>query len=150
MGRKRILVHKFVDYIPDEIKDGIIYISIVYATAIHKCCCGCGHEVVTPISPTDWQLSFNGESVSLFPSIGNWSFDCRSHYWIIQNRVKWGLRMTQEEIETGRANDQLRKLKYFGNFPQPLNYDNADARTRKREKNKSTASPKKKLKQKSP
>jgi hypothetical protein len=149
MGRKQILVHEFVDYIPDEIKNGVVYISILYATAVHKCCCGCGNEVVTPISPTDWQLSFDGQSVSLFPSIGNWSFDCKSHYWIIRNKVRWARRMTLEEIETGRVNDRFRKLEYFENLPL-LNNDHVDAKNKKRKRSKSTVSPKKKLKQKSP
>jgi hypothetical protein len=47
-----------------------------------KCCCGCGHEVVTPFSPTDWKLTFDCVSVSLYPSIGNWSPPCRAHYFI--------------------------------------------------------------------
>lgn len=81
--------HKFVEFIPDELEDGTLYISITYATVLHKCGCGCGNEVVTPLSPSDWQLTFNGETISLFPSIGNWSFPCRSHYWIRKNEVVW-------------------------------------------------------------
>jgi hypothetical protein len=50
-----------------------IYISIRFATVGHKCCCGCGREVITPLSPTDWSLTSDGETVSLHPSIGNWS-----------------------------------------------------------------------------
>lgn len=48
-----IFKHKFVEYIPDTIEENIIYISISYSTAIHLCACGCGKEVVTPLSPTD-------------------------------------------------------------------------------------------------
>lgn len=81
--------HRFVEFIPDELEDGILYISITYATVLHKCCCGCGNEVVTPLSPSDWQLTFDGETISLFPSIGNWSFPCRSHYWIRKDKVVW-------------------------------------------------------------
>ena len=81
--------HKFVEFIPDQLEDGILYVSITYATVLHKCACGCGNEVVTPLSPSDWQLTFNGEAISLFPSIGNWSFPCRSHYWIRKNEVVW-------------------------------------------------------------
>lgn len=81
--------HQFVEFIPDELEDGILYVSITYATVLHKCGCGCGNEVVTPLSPMDWQLTFNGETISLFPSIGNWSFPCRSHYWIRKNEVVW-------------------------------------------------------------
>lgn len=84
-----MMKHKFVEFIPDQLEDGILYVSIVYATVLHKCACGCGNEVVTPLSPSDWQLTFNGETISLFPSIGNWSFRCRSHYWIRKNKVVW-------------------------------------------------------------
>jgi hypothetical protein len=74
--------HEFVDLIPDALEDGVLYVSVQYATALHLCCCGCGSEVVTPLSPTDWSLTFDGDTVSLRPSIGNYSFPCRSHYFI--------------------------------------------------------------------
>ena len=47
------LQHKFVEFIPEVLEDGILYISLTYCTAIHKCVCGCNNEVVTPFSPTD-------------------------------------------------------------------------------------------------
>ena len=81
------LVHRFVRSIPKELEPGVLYVSMEYATAIHACCCGCGNQVVTPITPKDWQLTFNGESISLSPSIGNWGFPCRSHYFIRKGRV---------------------------------------------------------------
>ena len=84
-----MLVYKFVKSVPDMLEDGVIYISMEYATAIHKCCCGCGNEVVTPFSPTDWELTFDGKTISLYPSIGNWSLECQSHYWITKNKVEW-------------------------------------------------------------
>ena len=89
MKHGMLLKHEFVEYIPAHLENGVIYVSFVFATVVHKCCCGCGNEVVTPISPTDWQLIFDGKSISLYPSIGNWGFACRSHYWIECNRVKW-------------------------------------------------------------
>jgi len=101
--------HKFVENIPDNLEDSIIYISLVYGTVVHKCCCGCGNEVVTPLSPKDWKLLFDGESISLFPSIGNWSFDCRSHYWIKDNKVVWCKRW----FNVGRFQDYLRKRRQF-------------------------------------
>ena len=84
MTRVQILTHEFVEYIPRELKDGVVYVSIPFATVIHKCCCGCGQQVVTPLSPSQWTLSFDGKSISLHPSIGNWNFPCKSHYWIKQ------------------------------------------------------------------
>lgn len=108
-----IMIHKFVENIPDNLEEGTIYISIEYGTVIHKCCCGCGKEVVTPLSPTDWQLIFDGETISLYPSIGNWNFDCKSHYWIINNRIKWARKWSKQEIDSNRQKDSLDKKKYY-------------------------------------
>lgn len=86
MKHKR-LKHRFVEEIPDELEPGVLYVSIEYGTLIHSCCCGCGKEVVTPLGPNDWKLTYDGESISLWPSVGNWDFPCRSHYIIRGNRV---------------------------------------------------------------
>ncbi|MDQ6883733.1 MAG: DUF6527 family protein [Candidatus Dormibacteraeota bacterium] len=106
--------HEFVEYIPSELKDGVLYVSVAFATVAHRCCCGCGNEVITPLSPTDWQLTFDGETISLDPSIGNWSFDCKSHYWIRRNMVQWAPRLSQKQIDAGRVKDRLAKAQYFG------------------------------------
>jgi Family of unknown function (DUF6527) len=113
MRPETALTHEFVEYIPNDLNYGTIYVSIAFATVTHKCCCGCGNEVVTPLSPTDWKLIFDGQSISLYPSIGNWNFDCQSHYWIEHNKVKWAPRWSQEEIDSGRSLDRLMKKKYF-------------------------------------
>lgn len=119
MKRLSVLAPEFVELVPPELKEGVIYISMIYGSAIHKCCCGCGRKVVTPFSPTDWKLIFDGESVSLHPSIGNWNFPCQSHYWIKRNRVEWAPRWSQEMIETGRTHDRLVKEQYFENKKIP-------------------------------
>ena len=113
MKRELVLTHEFVDFIPDKLADGVVYVSIPYATVAHKCCCGCGMEVVTPLSPTDWELIFDGESISLDPSIGNWSFDCKSHYWILRNGVRWTKRRPQKGIKLARSNEQAAKKRCF-------------------------------------
>lgn len=110
-----MLKHKFVDKIPDSVEEGVVYVSIPYETVIHKCCCGCGSEVVTPLSPTDWSVTFNGESISLEPSIGNWSFACRSHYWITENEVIWSTTWSDKRIEEVRKKDFEDKVEYFDN-----------------------------------
>ena len=121
MKREPILRHEFVEYIPKDLKDGTIYVSMTFATVAHRCCCGCGNEVITPLSPTDWKLTFDGETISLDPSVGNWNFDCQSHYWIRRNRVKWAPRWSREEINAGRHYDRLAKDKYFrGNSGQSV------------------------------
>lgn len=108
------LTHKFVTNIPHSLEPGVLYISIEYATAIHLCCCGCGEQIVTPLTPTDWALTFDGESVSLWPSIGNWSFACRSHYVIERSEVVSSLPWSDSRIELGRFRDKLAKKRYYG------------------------------------
>lgn len=113
MKRDIVLKHQFVEFMPEIIEEGILYVSMEYATAIHKCCCGCGSKVVTPLSPTDWKLSYDGRAITLDPSIGNWGFACRSHYWIKGNRARWSGQWTREEVSTGRTQDRLSKERYF-------------------------------------
>ena len=117
----RTLTHKFVDLIPDNIEPEVLYVSLEYATVAHRCCCGCGLEVITPLSPTDWKLTFNGESVSLWPSIGNWSFPCRSHYWIKFGNVCWSESWSEEKVSSGRQSDRFEKEKFFGSKSESPN-----------------------------
>ena len=114
MTRINLLQHDFVNYIPDALDDGVLYVSIPFATVVHKCCCGCGNEVVTPLDPTDWEMTFDGKSISLCPSIGNWSLICQSHYWIDRNQVQWARRLSKFEIKTGQALDRFRKARRGG------------------------------------
>lgn len=97
---------EFVEFIPDGLEPGVLYISRRYATASHLCCCGCEREVVTPLNPAKWRLTEGAGKVSLAPSIGNWSFPCRSHYWIDANRVQWAKAMAPEIIQAVQARDR--------------------------------------------
>jgi hypothetical protein len=112
--KQHLLRHEFVEYLPEQLMEGTLYVSMQYATAAHKCCCGCGNDVFTPLSPTDWKLTFDGRTISLYPSIGNWSFPCRSHYWIRAGKVEWTRQWSAEEIADGRASDTRRKEKQHG------------------------------------
>ena len=96
----------FVEFIPERLDRGVLYISRRYSTASHLCCCGCGLEVVTPLNPAKWRLAERAGAVSLTPSIGNWSFPCRSHYWIISNCVRWAGAMSPEMIAAAKARDR--------------------------------------------
>lgn len=109
----KTLEYKFVERIPNDIPEGILFISIEFETAIHKCGCGCGKEVVTPISPTGWELIYNGEAVSLYPSIGNWSFGCKSHYWIKENKIVWAKKWSNYEIQEVRKSEELEQKEYY-------------------------------------
>lgn len=111
--RRTSITHEFVEYVPAELADGILYISITYRTAVHRCACGCGNKVVTPITPPDWQLFYDGDAVSLTPSIGNWGFPCRSHYWIDAGRIRWAGAWTSKQITAGGARDDHERVLYF-------------------------------------
>jgi hypothetical protein len=113
------LTPRFVETIPEGLDAGVLYVSMNYATAIHLCACGCGKEVVTPFSPTDWKLYFDGENVTLHPSIGNWSFPCRSHYWIRGGKIQCAGTMLVKDIDNGRAYDRKRKAAYYDMHETP-------------------------------
>jgi hypothetical protein len=108
-----VIQHEFTELIPNVLQKDTLYVSIKYQTAVHLCACGCGNKVVTPISPADWALIFDGDTVSLYPSIGNWQFPCQSHYWIRSNKIIWSKKWTPKEIERGRQRDFQDQVKYF-------------------------------------
>jgi hypothetical protein len=100
---------RLVNVIPEYPKTGVFYVSVEYATTLHLCACGCGHEIVLGISPDDWNLWWDGPTVSVRPSVGNWSLPCQSHYLIRRNQVRWARSWSDEEIARGRAADVLLK-----------------------------------------
>jgi len=121
MAKITQLTHEFVESFPAQLDDGVVYVSIKFATSTHKCCCGCGGQVVTPISRVGWKLVYDGETISLNPSIGNWSFPCKSHYWIIENQVLWDESWSREEIrELRRKEIRIREKHYEGKAPRKL------------------------------
>lgn len=109
MARIERITPLYVDKMPEGLENGILYIAPQYKIALHNCCCGCGEEVSTPLTDTEYQLQdINGE-ISLHPSIGNHDFDCRSHYVIRHGQVIWANVMTREAIDYGRARDRILK-----------------------------------------
>jgi len=108
------LEHRFVELMPSPLETGVLYISIAYATAAHSCCCGCGEEIVTPLTPTDWRMTFDGETISLWPSIGNWNLACRSHYVIDKGHVIESAPWSDAQVAAGRAREKAAKARYYG------------------------------------
>ena len=98
---------------PPVIEEGIIYISIEYCTASHKCPCGCGSRIVTPLTPINWRIIFDGESISLEPSVGNWSYPCESHYWIRNDEIIWAEKWSKKKIEKSRNKKRDSENRYF-------------------------------------
>ena len=108
------LQHKFVKTLPENLEEGMLYISIKYRVSSHLCCCGCGEKVIIIFSPTDWVLIFDGPTISIEPSVGNWSFSCRSHYCITKNNVIRAAQWSQEQINRNRKQDIKNKERYYG------------------------------------
>ena len=100
---------RFVEFIPRDVEFGILYVSERFKTATHLCACGCGTKVVTPLSPAEWQLHREGQTVTLNPSIGNWNDACQSHYLICRNRVVWAGKMSVRQIAAVQKRDRMDK-----------------------------------------
>lgn len=110
---------RFVEAIPEELEHGFLYVSIRFRTAHHLCACGCGSRVVTPIKPAKYSLTFDGETVSLWPSVGNWQKPCKSHYVIRDSRVVWYSAWTDRQIARGRARDGADLREYYEARSEP-------------------------------
>ncbi len=107
MSRLLSVKHQYVEYVPERLEPGVLYISKRFRTASHLCCCGCGLKVVTPLNLAKWSLTDHGASVSLSPSVGNWGYPCRSHYLIIRNQVRWAGQLSQRHIVAVQQRDRI-------------------------------------------
>jgi hypothetical protein len=103
--------HQFVEFIPAEKVQGVLYVSVEYAMAVHLCPCGCGNVVAAPLDPHAWILTYNGETVSLWPSVGNWNLPCRSHYFIDQGTVRMAGRLSDRSIKAVKGRDKKTMMK---------------------------------------
>jgi hypothetical protein len=97
---------RFVEFVPKVLEEGVVYISIPYGTIVHSCCCGCGEKVSTPLSPAQWSLTYDGERISLSPSVGSGALPCRSHYFISLNKVRWAAPLTMTQTSAALDRDR--------------------------------------------
>ena len=97
---------EFVELMPAIIEPGYLYISMEYRITAHSCACGCGEKITLTLHPAQWSLLFDGEHVSLRPSVGNAGTPCRSHYYITRNEIDWYEPLTDESIEVGKSRDR--------------------------------------------
>ena len=92
VGKRDSMVLKplFVETIPrlSELEKGTLYVSMRFATLSHLCPCECGRLVDVTLDPATRSLTYDGEYLTLRPSIGV-KFPCRSHYSIIRNAIIW-------------------------------------------------------------
>ena len=87
------LIPVFTEIITDNLKPENLYISEKYKVAIHLCACGCGNKTVMPFDSEyneyGWKLTNNNGLISFNPSVGNFQYPCKSHYFIVDNEIKW-------------------------------------------------------------
>ncbi|WP_372454075.1 DUF6527 family protein [Occultella gossypii] len=86
---------------------------------MHICCCGCGHQAVTPLRPNRWSITFDGEAVSLAPSVGSAGLACRSHYFIRRNEVVWCRDLSLDEVTRGQVRDGWQQAETSKDAPPP-------------------------------
>ena len=115
------IVPKFVDRVPHEIEEGILYVSTDVNTAVHLCACGCKTEIVTPIDPSEWQFTYDGETISLYPSVGVWGAQCKSHYWIKRNKIQWSRIYSDHEIDEVQRNERRENQEYYDTLKDKSN-----------------------------
>lgn len=65
------------------------------------------------MSPAEWSIRRSGNTVSLRPSIGNWDYPCRSHYWITNNQVEWDGPMSKKQTAIVKERDRIDKQRYI-------------------------------------
>ena len=104
---------EFVHRVPAELEEGILYVCLDCDVVIHKCACGCGEKVVLPLSPEHWKLTYDGE-VTLSPSIGNYQYECQSHYFIRNGNVVW-VESFKEEFKSKKKRKKKKKS-FFKQF----------------------------------
>lgn len=89
---KTELALQMVEQMPPILEEGIIYTSLEYMIAIHLCICGCKNEVVTPLNRNGlqhgWEYVIKDNKITLHPSIGNFNFPCKTHYFVVNNLIK--------------------------------------------------------------
>jgi hypothetical protein len=109
---------QYVEQLPEQLEEGVLYICEEFDLTAHKCCCGCGEDVYNKLSPVKWQLiRMPDGSVSLTPSIGNWNYACRSHYWIERNHVIDAGTMSERAIKAVRERDRRDRDRYIARLP---------------------------------
>lgn len=102
-----------VEFMPKELRSGVLYVSEKYSTAAHLCACGCGEKIRTPLGPTEWSVTEGRGGPSVWPSVGSWQRPCRSHYVIRDGVVSWADQWSETQVSAGKKREHLNRKAYF-------------------------------------
>lgn len=105
-----------VHYLPNELEEGLLYVSEEFGVAGHLCPCGCKNKIITPLDKTEWSFKEIMNKPTLYPSIGNWQLPCKSHYWIIEGTIEWSYPWSEEQIIEGREAEEEKRKAYYDNL----------------------------------
>lgn len=111
--RLKAITPEFVEYIPREGKDlilGIVYISMKHKMVVYRCPCRCGGLAEFMLDPIRFRMKYDGANVSFYPSIGISYLECRSHYWIRDNRIRWCAPLGDWESQQAQRRELSRAL----------------------------------------
>lgn len=104
---------KYVDTMPIDLVEGILYVSKEFQVAIHLCPCGCLNKIVTPLDDCEWDFHDDNGKPTLYPSVGNWQIPCKSHYWIKSGAIEWSYQWSEAQIVAGYRREQERRELYY-------------------------------------
>jgi Family of unknown function (DUF6527) len=102
-----------VEFMPQTLEPGVLYVSEKYDSALHLCACGCGTKTSTPLGPAEWNLRETKSGPTLYPSIGNWQQSCKSHYWIYDGKIIWAEQWTSEQIASAANTEDEQRRAYY-------------------------------------
>jgi hypothetical protein len=105
-----------VYHMPRVLEPDTLYVSEEFGIAGQLCACGCGNKTITPLGPTDWELTIKNGKPTLEPSIGNWPLPCQAHYFIREGAILWSSQWTEEEIIACRKREMSRREVYYKNL----------------------------------
>jgi hypothetical protein len=117
-GYKQEIILLKVQYLPNVLQPGILYVSHEYSVAGHICPCGCGSKIITPLGVSEWSFEETDHLATLYPSIGNWQLPCKSHYWIRKGTIEWSYQFDDEQIEAVYRREEKDRIRRFENVEQ--------------------------------
>ena len=65
------------------------------------------------MNEAQWRVIKHDSTVSLWPSVGNWKYACRSHYWITESHIVIAPPMANSEITAVKQRDRRDKEVYI-------------------------------------
>ncbi len=78
--------HDFATLIPDELEDGVVY-SLAAVPWPCTAAAAAAESAITPLDPAQWSLTYDGQTVSLDPSIAGGR--CQLGTIITRGVVRW-------------------------------------------------------------